>query len=78
MGASGDCHKPFRVRSGMGESAADFERRDEWMRDWSGPRGDWATRGAMDVAFRLEALGPRLQASCAGWSGSTRCASTTS
>ncbi len=41
----------------MNESAAEYERRAQWMRDWSGPGADWATRGAMDVAFKLEALG---------------------
>lgn len=41
----------------MNESAADFERREQWMRDWSGGRADAADRGPMDVAFTLEALG---------------------
>lgn len=41
----------------MRESAADFERRDIWLREWSGGRAGASTRGPMDVAFTLEALG---------------------
>ncbi|WP_293681626.1 hypothetical protein [uncultured Phenylobacterium sp.] len=44
-------------RGPVHESAAEFERRDQRMQDWIGPRTDWAARGAMDVAFTLEALG---------------------
>lgn len=41
----------------MGESAADFERRHQWLCDWNGARCEWASKDAMDVAFTLEALG---------------------
>jgi hypothetical protein len=39
------------------ESAADFWAREQLMRDWIGPRQEWADRDVMDVAHALEALG---------------------
>lgn len=54
-----DCRQTFRVRFApmANESAADYERRHQWLCDWIGPREGWKKRGPMDVAFTLEALG---------------------